>query len=330
VTRVLVGMPTRERPDLMPRTLASVREQTLADWRVVVSDDGSGPDSARAVAEHVASLGDERIRYHHQDPPLREYGQGRFLFGHVTDEDYFVILHDDDLLEPSYLAEAVALLDERPDCDAWIATPRLIDRDDNERPELTVDYLERHGRNQLQPGVVPILVPMLRWGFVPLSATVFRVSALRRSGFVDPAINGNYPFELDLVLGLGALGGSAWLDERELLAFRWHGVSLRVGLWYDPVIVDAVVSLLERHRFEGEAETVRRKLLGSKLRRQAELRLVEGDGSRARAGLRKALAANPTSPRSWALAAAAHLLPGPLRALLTPRIETGRQRESHG
>lgn len=330
MARLFVGLPTWNRPELLTETLASLRGQTFSDWRGVVTDNASAEPAARAVREHVESLGDPRLRHHLQPVNVFEYGQGRYLFSQVAEEEYFVIVHDDDLLDPGCLEAAVERLDEHPDCDVWVATPRIMDADGEVKQDLTAMYLERHGRTRLTPGRVPILEPMLSWGFVPVSGTVFRVSALRRSGFVDPDLLVNYPFELDLVLGVGKQGGSAWLDERVLISFRWHAGSKRTGFWYDPEVLETVVSFLEQWSFDGPAERLRRKLLGSKLRRQAELRAASGDDQRAREALSRALEVNRSSIRSWLLSVCLRLAPGPTRRVLARQVERGRGLASHG
>ena len=49
--------PTRNRADLLLRTIASVREQQLEDWELIVVDDGDGSGARAARA-----LNDPRVR----------------------------------------------------------------------------------------------------------------------------------------------------------------------------------------------------------------------------------------------------------------------------
>ncbi|MGY2893088.1 glycosyltransferase family 2 protein [Deinococcus sp. UYEF24] len=55
--RISLITPTRGRPDLLLRTIASVQRQTLTDWELIVVDDGDGSGMVAAQG-----LGDLRIR----------------------------------------------------------------------------------------------------------------------------------------------------------------------------------------------------------------------------------------------------------------------------
>lgn len=316
---ILVGIPTRDRPHYLPLALASVLGQSLRELRVSIADDASAPESSRAVAEHVAGLGDARVERVRHDFPKLEYGQGRWLFSRLRDEEFFVILHDDDLLDPRCLERAVSTLRAHPDLDAWFADPWILDAAGARTPGREPAYRAEHGRDRLPPGPVGILHPLLAHGAIPISGTVFRVSALRASGFVTPEIEGNFPFEFDLLLRLGAQGRRAFHETEPLVGFRLHGASLRAGLWRDPVIVANFVRVLEQHRFSGADERLRRRLLGSRLRRRAELQLLDGDLAAARADLARATAAWPASWKSWALRVATRVAPGATRAAALAR-----------
>ena len=62
--RVSVLMPTFQQASFIGRALKSLLDQTMADWELVIVDDGS-PDETRAVVEPY--LADPRIHYHRLD-----------------------------------------------------------------------------------------------------------------------------------------------------------------------------------------------------------------------------------------------------------------------
>src|SRR5579864_5453541 len=195
MARVFIGVPTVNRPELVQLTVRSLLRQTLTDFRVVVSDNASDPPVADTISRFVEDLRDARISFHRQPHNGGEYGQGRYFFGEAR-EEFFIILHDDDILKPEYLERAVATLESRPDAAFFIANPFIFDEEGLRLPEKTREYLEQHGRIASAVGEFDVLSKLLSSGFAPISGTCFRLSALRQSGFVDEDCVGNYPFEL--------------------------------------------------------------------------------------------------------------------------------------
>jgi len=321
--RVFVGVPTLNRPEWVRETVASVRAQSFADFRLVVSDNCSQPEAAASVRRFVDELGDPRVSFHQQPENRFEYGQGRYFFGEAR-EEFFVILHDDDLLEPAYLARAVAALEQRPQLACFVANPYVFDEDGRRWPERTASYLEEHGRNRRGQGEFEVLRTLLETGFAPISGTCFRLAALRDAGFVDPDCEGNYPFELNVLVRLGERGARGWFCPEELLGFRFHRNSQRVysGMLDNRRVVDTMTAILERRRFSGWSERRRRQILGKLRRATALRRLREGDAAGCRSAVRQALRDNPFSLRLLAAAPLAFLAPGLLRALLPPLRQT--------
>src|SRR6187399_1179626 len=105
--RIFIGIPTRNRPDLLRHTVASVLAQSVSDFTVVVSDNDSCEETVESVTRYLESLHDSRVSFHRQPCNVGEYGQGRFLFHRATGHDFFMLLHDDDVLNPGYLARAL-------------------------------------------------------------------------------------------------------------------------------------------------------------------------------------------------------------------------------
>lgn len=320
--RVFVGIPTRNRPALVPKAIQSVLAQTEQEFRIVVSDNQSEPAARASVERWVAELGDPRVRYVLQPEDRGEYGQGRFFLAEARDEAYFTILHDDDVLAPNYLETALFRLDGHPDLVAFFANPWIFGVDGARSDERTARYLAEHGRDGHPGGAVDLLAPLLRCGMCPISGTVFRTRALRDSGFVDDDCSGNYPFEFNLLLRLGERGGRAWFERETLIGYCFHEGQLRntLKLQFNEQVVATMIRLLERRRFAGVAEFWRRKTLGFNHRNQAQILLARGDVAAARAHLGRALAAFPLSWRTWLYAAAGFVAPGALRARIEAQL----------
>lgn len=93
---LVVIIPTKNRVDLLPRALASVRQQTGADYRVVIVNDGS----TDGTHKYLASLDDPRVT-------CIEYKQSRGVnaarnagMQTLQSGEWAVLLDDDDLLVP--------------------------------------------------------------------------------------------------------------------------------------------------------------------------------------------------------------------------------------
>ncbi|WP_265267896.1 glycosyltransferase family 2 protein [Sphingomonas lycopersici] len=294
-------MPTFNRPDFVRETVASLRAQTFGYFRAIVSDNRSPDGAGDAVRAYVEGLGDRRIGFVEQPENGGEYGQGRYLFGAAGNADYFCILHDDDVLAPSYLQRAVAALDAAPDVALFVANPWVMDAAGTRLTLETYGYQRDHGRSRRERGRFPVLETHMASGFTPISGTVFRTAWLRRSGFVDQDCHGNFPFELNIMTRLGDIGATGWYEPDLLLGVRYHAGSLRnmLGLMRNPAVVGTMLRILERRQYSGAPERRRRKIVSRLYRAQADIALADGDRDEARANLRAACAANPLSPRAW-------------------------------
>lgn len=327
MARVFIGIPTLNRPDLVRRTVQSVREQTFSDWRIQLSDNASAPEAAAQVRAYVESLADPRIGYHLQPKNIREYGNCEWLYGQCR-EPYFVILHDDDELEPHHLATALQRLDAAPDLTCFCSNATLIDLQGVASAPRTAAYRRARGRDAQPQGAMRMLEPLLRTGFVPISGTVIRRSALDAAGFVDDDCFGLWPFELNMLLRLAERDGRAWFETEALVRYRFHAGQMQryQGIAGDSVALGMVLRLLERRRYSGEAERLRRHMLSMFCHLQARVAVRRNDLPACRRSLRRAIRVNPWWLRHWPLAACAYLAP-PLTQTLVRRIDARPPRE---
>lgn len=302
-TRIFIGVPTFNRPDMVRETVESLRASLMTDFIAVISDNVSSPDTAASVETYVSALNDPRFRFVGQPLNEGEYGQGRYFFAEATKSgaDYFMILHDDDLLDPTYLDRAIQALASEVDAALFIANPRLIDECGAVSAKLTAQYLSEHGRNGHAGGLFPILETVLCTGFAPISGTVFRLSELVRSGFVDADCAGNFPFELNVLLRLGDLGLQGWFDTDTLISVRYHEGSLRntLGLMGNRTVVETMLTLLERRSYHGIAERRRQTIISRLYRARAEIALENGHIAAAKADAKAACRVYPKSLAAW-------------------------------
>lgn len=109
VPAVSVLMPTFDRLQFLPPTIASVFAQTLTDWELIIADDGSGEDT-RA---YLRSIDDPRVRVlwkPHSGTP------GTMLNAALREAraEYIAFLDSDDLWLPRKLERQLESLREHP------------------------------------------------------------------------------------------------------------------------------------------------------------------------------------------------------------------------
>lgn len=314
--RVFVGIPTFNRPELVRDAVRSVLAQTFASVRIVVSDNCSPGEVGDRVEAFVRAQNDPRLEFVRQPVNGGEFGQGRALLRLAEGHEYFMILHDDDVLLPEYLAAGVKSLDAQAAADLFVANAYGMTVDGVRDDALTRQHLKDQGRIGAREGVFDVLEGHLRCGFAPISGTLFRRAALLKSGFVDEDLRGNYPFEANVFLRLGETGARGWFSARELMGVRFHPAALRrQHILRDPALVSTCIQLWSRRRFTGALERRRRVLLSRYRRAFAIIKLEAGDFAHARRELTAALRDNPTSLKAWALAPALLAAPAALRRL---------------
>jgi glycosyltransferase involved in cell wall biosynthesis len=115
--RVSIGLPTYNRPELLELVLECFRQQTFADFELVISDNASPDAKVRQLCERYANL-DTRFRYFRQ--PANQGAERNFWF--VYDQaraPLFLWASDDDLWPADFLEKGVAGLEANPHASAW-------------------------------------------------------------------------------------------------------------------------------------------------------------------------------------------------------------------
>ena len=100
---ITFGIPAFNRPALLAEALASIAAQTGgSDYEVVVCDDGSMPETAATVARFPS----DKFFYHRNRPALGAVGNWNEVIQRARGE-WIMVLHEDDLLYPWYLASVL-------------------------------------------------------------------------------------------------------------------------------------------------------------------------------------------------------------------------------
>ena len=122
---VSVVIPFRNAERYVGQAIESVLAQTLADFELVVVDDGSCDASGSLLYDYHEA--DPRLRVIRTEP--RGISSARNVALHAASGDLVANLDGDDLAEPGRLEAQVAYMRENPDCVALGTQATLIDED---------------------------------------------------------------------------------------------------------------------------------------------------------------------------------------------------------
>lgn len=107
---ISVVIPLYNKEKAVRATLESVRAQTYKDWECIVVDDGS-TDNSREVVEQFRI---EDLRFQILTQPNSGVSAARNAGVKAAKGEYVAFLDGDDLWEPTYLEEAVQLIQDFP------------------------------------------------------------------------------------------------------------------------------------------------------------------------------------------------------------------------
>ena len=124
-----VGIPTRERPELVRLAIDSVLAQTYTDWRLVISENGLGGGATEEAVEPY--LSDPRITYVVTGSTELGGAENWTRLLQHGDGPYVAILHDDDLWDPDFLDRRVEFLESHPECGFVFSGNKEIDLSGN-------------------------------------------------------------------------------------------------------------------------------------------------------------------------------------------------------
>lgn len=210
---VSVVVPTWNRVDTLPASLASLQAQEGVAFEIVVVDDGS-TDATPALLARMAAA-DPRLRVvagaHAGVAAARNAGI-------AASRGRFVAFHDsDDTALPGRLARPLAILTARPDLDLVIMNGRFLAPDDAPDGAEGPWIAPRVARTLVDR---PIGVSeVFRWNLGQLQGMTFTRRALDAVGPLDATFR--ILDDLDLVLRVAARFPAVFVDE-PAFAYRTH------------------------------------------------------------------------------------------------------------
>lgn len=202
---VSIVIPAYQAARWIAETLDSVLAQSFSDYEIIVVNDGS-PDTVEL--ERMLEPYRERIVYLCQEN--RGLAGARNTGIRAARGRYIAPLDADDLWEPEFLAEQLAILEADPALDMVYADARVF----GDAPEAGRTLME------LSPSEGEVTFERLVTGqcTVNVCATVARREALLRAGLFDESFRRTEDFEL--WLRLAKLGGRIGYQRRVLGGYR--------------------------------------------------------------------------------------------------------------
>ena len=268
-------IPTYNRFRYLCEAIESALAQTLPPREIVVLDDSS-PDETPRVQE----LYGDRIRYIRHESNLGIVGNWLFGF-HAARGPYTFVLHDDDVLEPTALAELGRVLRAAPSADLVFCNQSIIDEKGNLLPDRTADHNARYHRASLTEGFLPDLAQdaLIRMS-IPVGAAVYRSGLLKQVHIPAAAVG---QADLWLFYELVKRDARAYFLPRPLVRYRVHPNSMSGGMqrYCLPGGIFRCRAILEDESLRRIHPAVRKQLAGYS-RRLAHLELQDGDWRLAR------------------------------------------------
>lgn len=108
-TRLTVAIPTKNRPEYLRQSLASVMRQDFNDKKVVVIDNASDVEIKPVVDE----IGKGEVEYVRNENDLGIIGNWNKAI-ELCRTPFLSIFHDDDVMLPGFLSKSILALEENP------------------------------------------------------------------------------------------------------------------------------------------------------------------------------------------------------------------------
>ena len=222
--RVSIVIPTFNRVAMLREAVESALAQRFDDLEVLVSDNAS-EDGTREAMDAYRS--DPRFRYLRNETNLGMVGNWRKAVFEAARGEFFLILSDDDtLLDPGYVAKAMALVDRHPDVVIVYANGYILDEGSGVRRELRLPF------GSLEKGTT---VFASRDRVRPQDFTLCNVLFRRRLALELDAFRDPFNLSCDSELFLKAcLFGNVGVIHDFVSQYRIHGANLIFRRHEDP------------------------------------------------------------------------------------------------
>ncbi len=206
---------------LMQEAVESVRAQTVADWRLLVVDDGT---PVPGIAEWFASLQDDRITYERNEQNLGANLNYRKALG-LASAELIVVMGADDVMLPNYLEVVTGAMAQFPE--AAIVQPGVEVIDEKGQVYLPlVDRVKKlialDGSGRRVYGGEQLARSLMTGNWTLFPSLCWRTEAVRRHGF-RPDLH--VVQDLALILDIVKDGGTMVVTDETCFRYRRHSAS---------------------------------------------------------------------------------------------------------
>ncbi len=228
--RVSIGMPLYNAEQYLAQTLESLLAQTVKDFELIISDNGS-TDRTEDICRSYAAR-DTRVRYYREETNRGAAWNHNRVF-ELSSGEYFKWACYDDLCAPQFLEKCVAILDREPA--VVLCCTKFMDIDDDGKFMRFKDskaskLSESHARFSALAAKGHTCEEI--YGLV-------RASILRTTSLIGP-----YTYSDAALLAELAFRGSFYEISEVLFYHRWHSASTyrlwpdsgKRWEWYDPSV----------------------------------------------------------------------------------------------
>lgn len=214
MARVTVVVPTYLRPHFLAESLAALQAQTLADFEVLVCDNGADASTEQVVRD----LQDERFVY---TPRPENLGMLRnAMAGFAAASAPLVMkVDDDDLLVPDALARLVPPLEEHPEVKLSFGGVLLVDEHGEPLTDLTARTDRESGRADFAEGRLPHGTRVVARGGVQVAGAVLRADVVDWGRVPEDTATA---YDLYLALAASERGRSLWFTPEPVVRYRIH------------------------------------------------------------------------------------------------------------
>ena len=214
---VTIGIPAYNGEKTITRTIDSILSQTILNFKLVISDDGSTDSTPKICREYEQR--DSRIKYIQQNKNKGWIKNWTFL-AENSDTKYFVWISDDDYWEPQFLEKNIEVLETNPKIVGSISNVQLVG------PNIKNYYPNQKEINSTESNFKFILVRsingsykekiknVLEFNWVINLYSIFRTDELKKSIIHERFVS----WDFALILNIIKFGELHVIDE--VLAYR--------------------------------------------------------------------------------------------------------------